>query len=98
MTGKPIPQKLGQILIEKGLVTEEDLVEALSRQGNRERGWSGLGLASILVLMGVISRDEASEVLRKQTDGNKWISDIEHASKNLHAAVYYPNRWSRSKQ
>jgi hypothetical protein len=55
------PRRLGDILIERGLITESLLSDALAEQ---KRGTKSLG--SILVEMGVISSANLAEVLAEQ--------------------------------
>ena len=87
---------LGAILQQKGLLTEDVIVEALRRQ-REEEGWDKLGFGSIIVLMGVVSRDKMNEVLTEQNEGKAKITDTEHAYRNLPVAIRNPIPWPPQK-
>ena len=58
-----VRERLGSMLVNRGLVSEEQLFDALERQDSEQD--AGL-LGSILVEMGAVSREQLTEVVRDQ--------------------------------
>ena len=80
-----------EIIADLSEFDQEDVAEAKRRQGLTSTGWSKLRIESILVLMGVIHRDEMNSILREQR--LEEIGDIEHGHTNLRVPVRDPLPW-----
>lgn len=82
--------RIGELLIQKGLTTEEAVSKALQRQAKMP-GWKELRLGSILVVTGGIigqaPRELTNAVLAEQGKGAR-IDDSEQAT-NLHVSIMY---------
>ena len=63
-TSTSVSEGLGSLLVERQLVTEDELTVALARQ--RERA-DGAGLGGVLLDMGVVSGDALRDLLRERT-------------------------------
>jgi len=58
---KPRYKRLGEILVEKGLITKEELIKALDEQRKNRKA-----IGEILVEMGIITWEEITEALSQQ--------------------------------
>ncbi|GAB4278613.1 MAG: hypothetical protein Kow0029_22050 [Candidatus Rifleibacteriota bacterium] len=65
---KNSPKKLGQILIEDGVVTQEQVAAALNRQK--------AAIGEVLVEMGAVDFDSVEKALKKQTEQNANVTSI----------------------
>jgi hypothetical protein len=64
----PVYQRehIGNILLKRGVVTRDDINDALGRQKEHNGRGERLRVGSILISMGVISKDQLSEYVREQ--------------------------------
>lgn len=79
--------RVGELLLRKGLITEEQLEEAL-----REQARTGKRLGDILVEKGFIEREILEKVLREYRASLEGLEDIQPEDIDKELAKYVPEK------